>query len=120
MILPVSLYNHSMAKEYKPLPDGITIKKSDIPGLGPEDGLGLFATRDFPKGHNFGISHVKDSGDRFHLNLIRLPLGGFINHSTEPNCEILEDDEFIYLISIKDLKAGDELLMTYPGYDPTK
>ena len=37
---------------YRPLPDCVTIKDSLI------DGLGLFATKDIPKGTYLGISHI--------------------------------------------------------------
>ena len=37
---------------YKPLPDGLTIKESDV------QGLGLFATKDFDSDVVLGIVHV--------------------------------------------------------------
>ena len=37
---------------YRPLPDGITIKESDV------QGLGLFATKDFDADTVLGIVHV--------------------------------------------------------------
>jgi len=107
-----------MAKEYKPLPDGLTIKKSAIPELGTEDSLGLFATQDFPAGHNFGIGHVQD--ERFPNGYIRTPLGGFFNQTDDPNCEVVHEDPYIYLKSLKSIKAGDELTAIYTLYDPTK
>ena len=39
---------------YKPLPDGITIKNSDV------QGLGVFATKDFDAETVLGIVHVKN------------------------------------------------------------
>ena len=64
---------------YRPLPKEVTIKESDI------EGLGLFAIEKIPKGTNLGITHVLDS--RWPDGYIRLPLGGFYNHSETPNIE---------------------------------
>jgi len=106
--------------KYKPLPDNVTIKESDI------HGLGLFTTVDVQKGHDFGISHV--SSVKFDNGYIRTPLGGFINHSDEPNCEYKKDEagfpamfkecgEFLYLTAIKDILANTELMTKYFMYN---
>ena len=65
---------------YKSLPDFLTINKSTI------HGLGIFATQDIPSNSDLGISHIKNTAGHFENNYIRTPLGGFINHSDEPNC----------------------------------
>ena len=90
---------------YRPLPDNLTIKNSKI------EGLGLFTTKDIKKDHIFGIAHVKD--DRFENGYIRTPLGGFFNHSDDPNCEAYIDGEFIKLRAIKDIKEGEEITAFY-------
>ena len=59
---------------YKPLPDSLTIKQSGI------NGLGLFAQEGIAQGKNLGMTHIKLNG-----NMVRTPLGGFINHSDTPN-----------------------------------
>ena len=41
----------------------------------------------------------------------------FINHSCAPNCETEEDDERIYITSLRDIEAGEELLYEYNLYD---
>ena len=51
---------------YKPLPDGITIKNSDV------QGLGVFATKDFDADTVLGIVHVKNKN--FPHGSIRLSL----------------------------------------------
>ena len=66
-------------KEWRPLPESITIKESKI------EGLGVFATQDIQVNTDLGISHVYD--ERFPDNYIRLPLGAFINHHEMPNCK---------------------------------
>lgn len=96
---------------YHPLPQGLTIRSSDI------DGLGLFATEAFSAGHEFGVTHVAD--DRFENAYIRTPLGGFYNHSETPNCEVKTVDDLRILYAIADIAAGDELAVRYTLYDPT-
>tara|TARA_B100000131_G_scaffold50219_1_gene44844 strand:+ start:192 stop:485 length:294 start_codon:yes stop_codon:yes gene_type:complete len=90
---------------YRPIPNNLTIRLSEI------DGLGLFATKDIEKGYEFGISHVSD--DEFEGGYIRTPLGGFFNHSDDPNCEAYIDGRFIRLKSTKDIAKGDELTVKY-------
>ena len=40
----------------------------------------------------------------------------FINHSCAPNCEAQEEDEQIWIIALRDIRAGEELSFNY-GYD---
>jgi SET domain-containing protein len=92
-------------KTYKPLPDGLTIAPSMV------HGLGLFAEEDFDK-------------------IIRTPLGGFLNHSEEPNCQKIKriksvedllgkwSDIYFDLVSIKPIKKGSELTIKYTLYKP--
>ena len=103
-----------MSKEeiYRPLPHMLTIEKSDI------EGLGLFATRDIDHPIELGITHIENKN--FLNGLIRTPLGGFINHSTEPNCELIHHLDKKHLRVIKDIKAGEELTVTYNIYNPEK
>ena len=103
---------------YKPLPDSLTIKISKI------NGLGLFAKEAIPQATNLGMSHLQ-----FGKNLIRTPLGGFINHANDPNCIKVklyftnEDQKPAYnftkwnLIVIKDIEQGEELTLKYTFYN---
>ena len=96
---------------YKPLPYYLTIKKSTI------QGLGLFATDDLDSGLPIGITHIKDI--RFDNDYIRTPLGGFINHSDDPNCEWKEDkDGIVHMKSTRNIMEGEELTLKYKWYDP--
>ncbi|GIS00710.1 MAG: hypothetical protein CM15mP102_15300 [Flavobacteriales bacterium] len=100
-------------KEWRPLPDQITIKESKI------EGLGIFATEDLPPDTDLGISHVYDQ--RFPDNYIRLPLGAFINHHEMPNCraivseshETLGEIKHIRIITEKSILSGEELTLNY-------
>jgi SET domain-containing protein len=103
---------------YRPLPDNCTIKSSTI------DGLGLFATRLIPEGFDLGMTHIFD--DRMLDGIIRLPLGGFFNHSETPNCKIVEvaptsqnNIHHLRLVAIKDIKIGNEITAHYTLYQPT-
>ena len=104
---------------YKPLPESLTIKTSKV------NGLGLFAKEAIPQATNLGMTHIR-IGDK----IIRTPLGGFINHANEANCIKVEllmtnhDDpkvKFDYkkwnLVTIQDIKAGEELTLKYTFYD---
>ena len=105
-----------MEKEimYKPLPESVTIKQSGI------NGLGLFADQKIMQGTNLGMSHIKIADQ-----LIRTPLGGFINHSNTPNCNkaelLMKNDSFDYkkwnLVTTEDVKEGEELTVRYTFYD---
>tara|TARA_B100000519_G_C13825907_1_gene242649 strand:+ start:126 stop:431 length:306 start_codon:yes stop_codon:yes gene_type:complete len=94
---------------YRPLPKEVTIKKSYI------EGLGLFANENLVSNTELGISHIKDK--RFEDNYIRTPLGGFVNHSTAPNCEFYIDDDYIKLRTIRHINIGNELTAEYWLYD---
>ena len=110
---------------YKPLPSGLIIKDSDI------QGQGVFTTRDLHLGCNLGESHYRiDTSGVESINqeenknlLIRTPLGGFINHSEEPNCHRTQIrikpgfDKWIITV-IKNITAGEELTLKYTMYVP--
>ena len=97
---------------YKPLPNYLSIGPSDI------HGVGIIATEDIPGELELGTSHVYDPN--FQHNYIRTPLGGFINHSDEPNCELVEkDDDYHYkaIRTTKKIEAGEEITLKYSLYD---
>ena len=98
---------------YKPLPDCLTIRKSDI------EGLGLFATKDIPKNTVLGLTHIF----RPNKEIIRTPLGGFYNHSDNPNCETYKLDQpftiksgSMYLKTMQNIKSGEEITVKYTLY----
>jgi SET domain-containing protein len=92
----------------KALPENLTVKQSNI------DGLGLFALNDIDKDICLGISHIKCN--EFPNGYARTPLGGFYNHSDNPNIKGVTSGEFIYLKTIKRIKAGEELVGKYNMY----
>ena len=91
---------------YRPLPDNLELRPSEI------HGYGVFALEDIPAGKVLGLSHIQSP------ELIRTPLGGYINHSMNPNCiRILEGNRW-YLQSIQDIEEGEEITLMYKGYKP--
>lgn len=44
-------------------------------------------------------------------------VAAFINHSCEPNCESDEIDGQVWIIALRDIKAGEELTYDYCLYD---
>ena len=95
---------------YKPLPPEVTVRNSKI------NGLGLFTTEPIEKEHIFGITHIQN--DDFQHGYIRTPLGGFINHSEKPNCELVYDNSGIYmkLKSLYFIREDEELTLKYNLY----
>ena len=94
--------------QYRPLPDNLTIKESSI------EGLGLFALNKIKKNTILGISHFKS--DAVEDGYIRTPLGGFINHSDDPNCIKQTNTNHLYLKTIKDIDKGTEITLKYTLY----
>lgn len=98
-------------KYYKPLPENLTIQKSEV------HGLGLFALEKILKETDLGVSHI------FHVDFvdeyIRTPLGGFVNYSETPNCEIKINVDGYNLVTLYDIEKGEELTLKYNLYNPT-
>jgi len=111
--LPVNSVNSSTRSTvhnmYKPLPEFITIQNSPI------HGLGLFATQTIDEGTVLGITHLKDN--RFEDGYIRTPLGGFFNHSDNPNCECYKDGDFLKLKTIRTIHSDEEITVKYWLYE---
>ena len=120
-------------EKYKPLLYDMFIEESMI------NGQGLFASTDIAKGTDLGVSHIEIEVDKMSSKeLIRTPLGGFINHQpietklneekelieiSGPNCEKIknrpEGNKTEWnIITRKDIKAGEELTLEYSFYDP--
>ena len=129
---------------YRPLPDGVTIKRSPI------EGLGLYATQDISANTFIGLTHILD--ERFENNYLRTPLGGFYNHSDTPNVRRMITNKlptlkfgdpapmpndksevvniegskedmypttyarFMYMVTIREIKSGEELAANYNLY----
>ena len=120
---------------YRPLPNQLTIRNSEI------EGLGLFSEIKISKNSFIGITHIRN--ESFPNSYIRTPLGGFYNHSKNPNIIKLGTDtlpefkfgktlnsnlissinkknqknsNFLFLVSLKDINPGQELVAEYTFY----
>ena len=99
---------------YKPLPDFVEIRNSSI------HGVGLFAKSPIKKGIHLGVSHIYAPG--FETSYIRTPVGGFINHSEEPNCHKIESPDesvitYFSLVASRNIEKDEELTITYTLYN---
>ena len=105
-------------KNYTPLSHDLFIEESMI------NGQGLFSSHDLPKETDLGVSHIEFEKDKMSAKeLIRTPLGGFINHSSNPNCFIntnihYHDGQQRELYTTRPIKTGEELTVYYTvGYE---
>ena len=95
---------------YKPLPKVVTIKESSI------EGLGLFATEDIPVNTLIGRIHVPNEKEED--GYFRTPLGGFGNHSDNPNCfKLLMEDGSWWIGAKIDIEPDEELTWHYTLYE---
>ena len=85
---------------YRPLPERVTVKKSEI------DGLGVFSVKEIRAGMRLGKTHYMVGNE-----LERTPLGGFINHNDNPNGFIHPNDKELW--TIRPIKAGEEITVYY-------
>lgn len=97
---------------YKALPKFLHVQYSSVAGQG------IFALNDIPADVYLGISHVV-VGDLI-PNIMRTPLGGFVNHSDDPNCikECQEKEwgQIWHMKTSKPIKKGQELFLKYTFY----
>ena len=105
---------------YRALPDGLYISTS------PVAGQGVFTSKSLPVGTELGMSHIIIADE-----IIRTPLGGFINHSDTPNCEKLcprvekmynltkthyKSIKKYYVKVIRPITESEELFLSYTFY----
>ena len=111
---------------YKPLPNNLTVSTSKI------HDCGIFTKEDISEQTNLGMTHLE-----LGKLILRTPLGGFLNHSDTPNCvkssslltrqqwnhlNDLSDEKYNHnfkqwnLITIKNIKEGEELTLKYTFY----
>jgi SET domain-containing protein len=94
---------------YLPLPSSVTIDRSDI------HGLGLWAVEEIKEGTEIGMSHFY-WGD----TLQRTPLGGFYNHSDDPNIVKVQRDSRMFICALREIRPGEELTCSYTLYELKK
>jgi|TARA_R110000744_G_scaffold137921_2_gene248551 SET domain-containing protein len=96
--------------KYNPLPFNVSLRDSTI------HGYGLFSKWAIPYNEKLGMIHFYV--DKFEI--IRTPLGGFLNHSVTPNCrKVIEDTNSgkrAFLYTDTEILCGEELTITYDLY----
>ena len=119
---------------YVALPNNLELRKSNH---SPFDGL--FAKEFIPTDTVVGVTHIMypktievDSNDKswsmhgifytnainnkrfltFEDNVIRTPLGGFLNREENGNCGLKRKDDIWILITLKDIDKENELFVT--------
>ena len=90
---------------YQALPSRLHVKDSPIAGQG------IFALEDIPAGFFLGMSHI--IVDEV---IYRTPLGGFINHSDQPNCVKWSEDDKYFVKTLRKIQKGEELFLCYTFY----
>jgi len=90
---------------YQALPKELHIQDSPIAGQG------LFAKEEIPSGTFLGMSHIV-----LDELIYRTPLGGFINHSENPNCLKYYEDGFYFIKTIRSIEKGEEVFLKYTFY----
>jgi len=105
---------------YVPLPKCLKIDDSEyLSKITGKDEQGLFAKANIKANRFLGITHIED--DRFENGYSRTPLGGFFNHnSKDPNCKVVYVGDTIQLVTLRDIKIGEEITVIYTFYDPEK
>lgn len=107
------------------IPKCVELKKS------PLHGLGVYATEFIPEGTELGIGHYFDFHNRNgEIVNLRTPTIAFFNYCETPNVRLKQEKpspkwECGYSIhnriyTKKDIQKGEELLLKYSWYDPTK
>ena len=103
---------------YRPLPEFVTIRDSSI------HGRGLFATERIPSGKWIGVIYVKaphwipsDLPHNIQHGYIRTPLGGFGNHSDDPNCVKFELYNLWWISAGRQIEEDEELTWKYTLYN---
>ena len=103
----------------------VELKKSSL------HGLGVYAKKNIPKGKELGFGHYFDHHDRDGKTVnLRNPTIAFFNYCETPNVILKQEKptpkwECGYSIhtriySKRDIQRGEELLLKYSWYDPTK
>jgi SET domain-containing protein len=98
--------------------------------------IGVFTTQDIPQGSRIveytGPRISTEEAERRYAQREETYLFGltdsdqvidgtgtaaFINHSCEPNCEADEFDGHVWILALRDIRAGEELTYDYNLYD---
>lgn len=91
-----------------PIRKGSRILEYVGPRISPEEADRLY--EDSPRTYLYGMDDGKTVIDG-------VGLGAYLNHSCDPNCEVDEIKGRVWIIALRDIAAGEELLWDYNLYD---
>ena len=104
-------------REYRPIPDNLEVRDSEI------EGQGLFVNKGYnlTKGQRLGLAHLDlselDVAEEVKTELPqktwRSPMVSFVNHDDSPNCKVVWEDNVSTLYATRDVPSGEELTLDY-------
>jgi hypothetical protein len=91
-----------------PIRQGARVVEYCGPRLTPEEANRLYdgAPRTYLYGLEDGKTVIDGEG-----------MGAYLNHSCDPNCEVDEINNRVWILALRDIAAGEELLWDYNLYD---
>ncbi|MGA2021943.1 MAG: SET domain-containing protein-lysine N-methyltransferase [Candidatus Sulfotelmatobacter sp.] len=91
-----------------PIRKGSRVVEYSGPRLSPEEANQLYdgASRTYLYGLEDGKTVIDGEG-----------MGAYLNHSCDPNCEVDEIKSRVWILAIRNIAAGEELLWDYNLYD---
>jgi uncharacterized protein len=91
-----------------PIRKGSRVVEYIGPRLSPEEANELYdgASRTYLYGLEDGKTVIDGEG-----------IGAYLNHSCEPNCEVDEIKKRVWILAVRNIAAGEELLWDYNLYD---
>ena len=91
-----------------PIRKGSRVVEYSGPRLSPEEANRLYdgAARTYLYGLEDGKTVIDGEG-----------IGAYLNHSCDPNCEVDELKHRVWILAIRNIAAGEELLWDYNLYD---
>jgi uncharacterized protein len=91
-----------------PIRKGSRVVEYSGPRLSPEEANRLYdgAARTYLYGLEDGKTVIDGEG-----------MGAYLNHSCDPNCEVDELKNRVWILAIRNIAAGEELLWDYNLYD---
>ena len=92
----------------RPIRKGARVVEYAGPRITPEEANRLYdgASRTYLYGLEDGKTVIDGEG-----------MGAYLNHSCDPNCEVDEIKNRVWILALRDIAAGEELLWDYNLYD---
>jgi len=108
LIVRSSLIHAAGVYTTEAIKNGTHIVEYDGPRMSPDAAETLYDGRDLT--YLYGLSDGKTI-------INGTSIAAFINHSCDPNCESDEIGDRVYIIALREIEAGEELVYDYCLYD---